>query len=183
MSRLGKLAIIVPAGVEVKINPGQVLVKGPKGEVTEKIPAVVKIDNQAGILQVSVNNPNNSEQRAMWGLARQLVANAVKGVTDGFSKTLELSGIGFKVQLEGKTLVLNLGFSHQVRYELPADIAGQVEKNTITVSGVNKQRVGQVAAEIRSLRKPEPYKGKGIKYSDEVIRRKAGKVVKSAGAK
>ena len=183
MSRLGKLAIIVPVGVEVKINPGQVLVKGPKGEVTEKIPAVVKIDNQAGMLQVSVNNPNNSEQRAMWGLVRQLVANAVKGVTDGFSKTLELSGIGFKVQLEGKTLVLNLGFSHQVRYELPADIAGQVEKNTITVSGVNKQRVGQVAAEIRSLRKPEPYKGKGIKYSDEVIRRKAGKVVKSAGAK
>ncbi|MBI5733849.1 MAG: 50S ribosomal protein L6 [Candidatus Kerfeldbacteria bacterium] len=183
MSRLGKLAIPLPAGVTVTITAGVAAVKGSKGEVAEKIPTSVKVVNEEGSLKVSVNNPDNSQQRALWGLARQLLANAVKGVSQGFSKSLELSGIGFKVQLEGQTLVLNLGFSHQVRYAVPNGVTAIVEKNTITISGANKQQVGQVAAEIRSLKKPEPYKGKGIKYSDEVIRRKAGKVVKSAGAK
>lgn len=183
MSRLGKLAINLPAGVEVKITAAVVAVKGPKGEVVEKVPSSVKVVNEGGVLKVSVGNPASSKQRALWGLARQLLANAVKGVSQGFSKSLELSGIGFKVQLEGQTLVMNLGFSHQVRYVVPAGVTAAVEKNTITISGANKQQVGQVAAEIRALKKPEPYKGKGIKYSDEVIRRKAGKVVKSAGAK
>ncbi len=183
MSRLGKLAIPLPAGVAVTITANVVAVNGPQGEVTEKIPASVKIVNEEGSLKVSVGNPGNSQQRAVWGLARQLLANAVKGVSQGFSKSLELSGIGFKVQLEGQTLVMNLGFSHPVRYTVPSGVTATVEKNTITISGANKQQVGQVAAEIRSLKKPEPYKGKGIKYSDEVIRRKAGKVVKSAGAK
>ncbi len=183
MSRLGKLAINLPTGVEVKITADVVAVKGPKGEVIEKVPSSVKVVNDEGILKVSVGNPDNSQQRALWGLVRQLLANAVKGVSQGFSKSLELSGIGFKVQLEGQTLVMNLGFSHQVRYVVPAGVTAAVEKNTITISGANKQQVGQVAAEIRALKKPEPYKGKGIKYSNEVIRRKAGKVVKSAGAK
>lgn len=180
MSRLGKLAINLPGGVEAKITPTVIAIKGPRGEIVEKIPANVKVENKAGLLQVSVINSANSQQRALWGLVRQLLANAVRGVTEGFSKSLELSGIGFRVQQEGDSLLLNLGFSHPVRYTIPKGIVAKVEKNTITISGINKQQVGQVAAEIRSLRKPEPYKGKGIKYSDEVIRRKAGKVVKAA---
>jgi len=116
----------------------------------------------------------------LWGLTRSLVNNAVIGVTEGFSKELEINGVGFKVVLQAKKLVLNVGFSHQIEYDLPEDIVAEVEKNKIKLSGIDKQLVGQVAAEIRAIKKPEPYKGKGIKYIDEQIRRKAGKVVKAA---
>lgn len=184
MSRLGKLPITVPSGVQVEITPGQIRVKGPKGEVVQSLPKAVTVAHEGSELHVTVKHPDASEDRAMWGLARQLVANAVKGVVEPFSQRLELSGIGFKVQLEGKDLVLNLGFSHPIRYAVPPELTAVIEKNNaIIITGASKQRVGQIAAEIRQLKKPEPYKGKGIKYADEVIRRKAGKVVKAAGAK
>jgi len=183
MSRLGKLPINVPSGVEIIWQNRRLTVKGPKGEVIENLPKGVSLTQEGSTIILSVKDANDREQKALWGLSRQLVANAVQGVHQGFSKSLELSGIGFRAQLEGKDLVLNLGFSHPVRFVVPEDLVVKVEKNTITVSGASKQRVGQVAAEIRSLRKPEPYKGKGIKYSGEIIRRKAGKVVKAAGAK
>lgn len=183
MSRLGKLPINVPAGVQVTIALPEVRVKGPKGEVVEHIPHGVVVSQDGSIITVKPTNLDDRTARAAWGLARQLLANAVHGVSQGYTQKLELVGIGFKVQLEGKDLVMSLGFSHPVRFNLPAGVAATVEKNTITIAGASKQQVGQVAAEIRGLKKPEPYKGKGIKYSDEVIRRKAGKVVKAAGAK
>lgn len=184
MSRLGKLHITVPAGVTVDIAPGQVRVKGPKGEVVQTLPLEVMVKQEGTELVVSVPKAELKVERARWGLARQLVANAVKGVVEPFSQRLELSGIGFKVQVEGKELVLNLGFSHPVRFPIPTGVSVTVEKNNaMIVAGASKQQVGQVAAEIRSLKKPEPYKGKGIKYADEIVRRKAGKVVKAAGAK
>lgn len=183
MSRLGKLPVQVPSGVQVSVAQGRLTVKGPKGEVSEHLPARVKVQQEGSAIIVSVPNPDDGKQRALWGLTRMLVANAVKGATEGFSRSLEISGIGFKAQMEGKDLVLSLGFSHPVRFAIPAGLVVTVEKNAITVSGASKHLVGQTAANIRSLRKPEPYKGKGIRYSDETVRRKAGKVVKSAGAK
>lgn len=184
MSRLGKLPIVIPAGVTVTPKATEVLFKGPKGEFTQPLPPHVKVNLDGGSLTVTANQPDSSSGRSLWGLTRQLLNNAVTGVASGFVKKLELSGIGFKAAVEGKDLVLNLGFSHQVHFAIPAGITIAVEKNNlVTVSGVSKQQVGQVAAEIRSLKKPEPYKGKGIKYADETIRRKAGKVVKAAGAK
>jgi len=184
MSRLGKLEITIPKGVTVTRQGTELLAKGPKGEVREHIPVLVQVKIEADNIVVSVKNPESGEQRALWGLARQLVANAVHGVSEGFVQKLELSGIGLKAQIEGKDLVMSLGFSHPVRFTIPANIVITVEKNTqITISGASKQQVGQVAAEIRAFKKPEPYKGKGIKYAGEVVRRKAGKVVKAAGAK
>lgn len=183
MSRLGKLPIAVPAGVQVTLKLPAVTVKGPKGELTELMPRGIAVQHEANVLTVTSTDTAARDSRALWGLARQLLANAVQGVAQGYQKKLELVGIGFKVQLEGKDLVMNLGFSHPVRFHVPAGISAAVEKNTVTLSGASKQQVGQAAAELRSLKAPEPYKGKGIKYVDEVIRRKAGKVVKAAGAK
>lgn len=183
MSRLGKLPIDIPTGVTVQINNHTLVAKGPKGEITQELPMAVTLKQENNQLRVMVAKPDSRKDRAVWGLARQLVYNAIKGVHQGFSKTLEISGIGYKAQLDGQNLVLNLGYSHPIKYKLPPTVSVTVDKNTITLSGVSKQLVGQVAAEIRSLRPPEPYKGKGIRYANEVIRRKAGKVVKSAGAK
>lgn len=183
MSRLGKVPITIPQGVEVKTGDGHLIAKGPKGEVKVLVPRQVTVSQEGNVINVTIANTKNSEAKAFWGLTRQLIAGAVKGVTEGFVKKLEINGVGFKVALEGKNLVFNIGFSHQVRYAVPATITATVEKNVITISGADKQQVGQVAAEIRSLKKPEPYKGKGIKYADEVIRRKAGKAAKAAGAK
>ncbi len=184
MSRLGKLPITIPSGVQVTPKETEVAFKGPKGEFVQALPPQVKVALEGTTLTVLAPASDSSEARALWGLARQLLQNAVTGVAQGFTKKLELSGIGFKAAVEGKDLVLNLGFSHPVRFAVPQGVAITVEKNNlITVTGASKQQVGQVAAEIRSLKKPEPYKGKGIKYADETIRRKAGKVVKAAGAK
>lgn len=183
MSRLGKVPITIPQGVEVKTDAGHFTAKGPKGEVKVLVPKEVKITQEDGQIKVGIGNADNTQARAYWGLTRQLIAGAVKGVTEGFVKKLEINGVGFKVALEGKNLLLNIGFSHQVRYAIPENISITVEKNQMTISGADKQKVGQTAAEIRALKKPEPYKGKGIKYVDEVIRRKAGKAVKAAGAK
>jgi large subunit ribosomal protein L6 len=184
MSRLGKLPIIIPAGVQVEIKPEMVHVKGPKGEVAQPLHPHVTVTQDGNTLHVTVRQPEVGSDKALWGLARQLVNNAVIGTSQGFVKKLEMSGIGFKAQMEGKDLVLNIGFSHPVKYIVSAGVIVAVEKNNvISVSGASRQQVGQVAAEIRSLKKPEPYKGKGIKYAGEIIRRKAGKVVKAAGAK
>ncbi|MFA4937394.1 MAG: 50S ribosomal protein L6 [Patescibacteria group bacterium] len=183
MSRLGKLLIAVPKEVQVKIEPGWVVVKGPKGEMSQVVPLQAKVELLGDQLKVSVNNPEIKKNKAYWGLTRQLLANAVAGVTDGFVKQLEIHGIGYRAQVDGKNLVLNVGYSHPVNFAISDDIAIKVEKNTITVSGVSKQLVGEIAANIRAIKPPEPYKGKGIKYSNEIVRRKAGKLAKAAGVK
>lgn len=184
MSRVGKKIIKIPSNVEVKIDGNHILVKGPKGELEREINPIVSINMEdvdgAKQVSVSVTNEENYKERAQWGTARSLISNMVIGVTDGFSKELEVNGVGYKVNMQGNTVVLNVGYSHEVRYDLPEGIEGIVEGNKITIKGRNKQVVGEVAANIRKVRKPEPYKGKGIKYIDEVIRRKAGKAQKAS---
>ena len=174
MSRIGKLPVEIPAGVTITVDGGFIKVTGPKGNLEEKLlPEVtVKIDGN----ELLVNRKSDEKlSRSQHGLMRSLIFNMVEGVTKGFEKKLEVSGVGFKLALQGSTLVLNLGFSHPVEYIAPEGITIAVDKMNISVQGISKQRVGQVAAEIRALKKPEPYKGKGIKYEGEHILRKAGK--------
>lgn len=180
MSRIGRKIIVIPNGVTLTVANTLVTVVGPKGQLVRPIPAVVKVTVADNTATVTVADPTNGDQRALWGLWRKLIANMVEGVTTGFSKKLELNGVGYRVAVQNNKVVMNLGFSHPVEYILPAGISGVAEGNTLTISGADKEQVGQVAATIRSIRKPEPYKGKGIKYSDEVIRRKAGKAAKAA---
>ncbi len=180
MSRLGKLPIEIPNGTEVKIQDDIVVVKGPKGELSQKINSLAKVevkDREEGGKEavVSVYKEKEKRSRSMWGLYRQLINNMVKGVNEGFEKKLEINGVGYRASVSGNILTLNVGYSHPVEYKLPEGINAVVEKNVITISGIDKHLVGEVAAEIRKVRKPEPYKGKGIKYIDEVIRRKVGK--------
>ena len=182
MSRIGKQPIQIPEGVTVSISDGVISIKGPKGENRFVIPPKAVIQEKDGALNVSVPKPEDVRQAAFWGLTRSLTANAVLGVTEGFEKKLEVNGVGYKIALQGKKLVLNVGFSHSVEFEIPEGIDVSVEDNIITIKGVNKQLVGETAASIRKIKKPEPYKGKGIKYSDEQIRRKVGKVVKGTEA-
>ncbi len=174
MSRIGRLPITVPAGVTVEITGNNVKVVGPKGELaytfSEKI-AVVQAENVL-TLSRTIEDPQSAE---LFGLTRTLIDNMVVGVSMGFKKELEINGIGYRAAVNGNKLVLNLGYSHPIDYIAPAGISIAVEKNIVTVSGVDKQLVGQVSAEIRGFRKPEPYKGKGVKYVTEHIRRKAGK--------
>jgi large subunit ribosomal protein L6 len=183
MSRIGKLPIPFPESVTVTIEPGRVAVKGPKGELAQTFPPAVRVAQADRVLSVSVARPDVKDERALWGLAQRLIANMVHGVTEGFTKKLEINGIGYQAAVKGNGLVLNVGYSHPVDFSLPAGITATVEKNVITIAGIDKQVVGEVAAQIRKIRPPEPYKGKGIKYADEVIRRKAGKQAKAAGAK
>lgn len=181
MSRVGKKPVTVPSGVTVEHKDSTLTVKGPKGTLMLTVHPKVSVavaDNQ---VTVDVKNQTNKKERALWGLHRALVQNLVDGVTKGFEKKLEVNGVGFKVATQGTKLVMSLGFSHPVEVEIPKDLQVTVEKNVITISGADKQKVGQFAAEVRELKKPEPYKGKGIKYIDEVIIRKAGKVVKVVG--
>lgn len=181
MSRIGRLPIPIPSGVTVVNDQQRVSVKGPKGELSLRLHDHVAAEIQDGHVVVTVHDPEAKKDRALWGLSRVLIQNMVTGVTSGFEKKLEVQGIGFRAEAAGNTLKLALGFSHPVEFPVPAGITVKTEKNVITVAGVDKQLVGEVAAEIRSLKKPEPYKGKGIRYLDEVVRRKAGKVVKAAG--
>ncbi|MFI3227618.1 MAG: 50S ribosomal protein L6 [Clostridia bacterium] len=175
MSRIGRAPITVPAGVDVKIETGLVTVKGPLGTLSEKINSDIKVELADGIIHVT-RPTDNKEHRSLHGLSRTLINNMVIGVTTGYSKVLEVNGVGYRVAKKGNALDFTLGFSHPVIVEEVPGISLTVEgTNKITVSGPNKQQVGQFAAEIRELRPPEPYKGKGIKYSDEVIRRKEGK--------
>jgi|SRR3989344_1795968 len=183
MSRIGKLPIAIPENVTVVIDGSVVRVKGPKGELSQTFPSSVTIgynDNEKQ-LEVTISHPEEKKDRAFWGLSRALAANMVQGVTEGFSKQLEINGVGYRAQIEGNKLVLSVGFSHPVVMIPPQGIDVKVEKNIISISGIDKQQVGEFAANVRKVRKPEPYKGKGIKYSDEIIRRKAGKQVKSGG--
>ena len=176
MSRIGRAPITVPAGVEISIADNNVVtVKGAKGTLTQQFNANMAIALENGV--VTVSRPNDAkENRALHGLTRTLINNMIVGVTEGFKKELDVNGVGYRVAKEGNKLVMNLGFSHQVIMEAPAGITVEVPNpNLIIVSGFDKQLVGQFAANIREKRPPEPYKGKGIKYSDEVIRRKVGK--------
>lgn len=175
MSRIGRKPIELPAGVSVQIDAGNIVVTGPKGTLSQDIPGEITISQEDNVLQV--NRPNDNKQnRAYHGLTRALVANMVQGVSGGFERKLELVGVGYRAQLQGKKLVINIGFSHPVEVEPPEGIEFEVPAVTkITVRGIDKQLVGNTAAHIRAIRKPEPYKGKGIKFENEVIRRKAGK--------
>lgn len=181
MSRLGKLPITIPQGVTVTMNQDVVTVKGPKGEIKQPLPKQVQVDLTPEQIIVKLKHPDQTANRSFWGLARQLLANAVIGVNEGFKKQLEINGVGFRASAEGKNLVLNVGFSHIVNFSIPEGITIKVEKNIITIAGFDKQQVGEIAAQVRAIKPPEPYKGKGIKYIDEVIIRKAGKLAKAAG--
>jgi len=180
MSRIGKKPIAIPAGVDVKLNGSEVTVKGPKGELKNTFNSAMNIAVEGN--EIIVTRPNDEkENRSLHGLTRTLIANMVEGVTNGYSKELEVNGVGYRVQKQGKNLVMNLGFSHQVIMEEIAGITIEVPSpNKIVISGADKQKVGQFAAEVREKRPPEPYKGKGIKYVDEYIRRKEGKAAKGA---
>ncbi len=179
MSRIGRLPIDIPAGAEVKVEANnKVTVKGPKGTLVKELPAEmdIKVENN----QVIVSRPNDLKRmKSLHGLTRTLINNMVIGVTEGYKKTLEINGVGYRGQKQGKVLTLSLGYSHPVEMEDPEGIEVTMDgQNIIIVSGIDKEKVGQYAAEIREKRKPEPYKGKGIKYQDEVIRRKVGKTGK-----
>lgn len=174
MSRVGKLPIEIPNGVTITVDPDTVTVAGPKGTLTQFTLEGISLTQENGVLTVSRGN-DEPKSRAKHGLMRALINNMVQGVTTGFSKKLEINGVGYRVAMAGAGLKLNLGFSHDVNFALPQGITAVVEQNTITISGISKQQVGQIAAEIRALKKPEPYKGKGIKYEGERIIRKSGK--------
>lgn len=179
MSRIGRLPVEVPQGVDVKIQGGFVRVKGPKGQLEHTFPAAMDITFKDG--EVLVNRPSDErEHRALHGMTRALINNMVVGVSTGFEKVLEINGVGYRAEMKGDTLVLYVGYSHPVDFDPPEGISFEVEPRglTIYVRGYNKAQVGQVAADIRKVRPPEPYKGKGIKYQDERIRRKAGKAGK-----
>jgi len=174
MSRVGKLPIGIPSGVTITVDPDTITVAGSKGTLTQFTMPDITVSQEGD--QILVSRANDEPKiRAKHGLMRALINNMVVGVSTGFSKKLEINGVGFRVALAGTDLKMQLGFSHEVVYHLPQGITAVVEQNTITITGISKQQVGQVAAEIRSLKKPEPYKGKGIKYEGERIIRKSGK--------
>ena len=179
MSKIGKKPIAIPSGVDVKINGLNASVKGPKGQLERQIPAGFNVAVSDGTLSITpldkaLSNP------VLWGLARATLNNMITGVSEGFKEVLELNGVGYKAVVKGNILELNLGFSHPINFPLPDGLTATVEKNILTLSGIDRESVGQTAAKIRMLKKPEPYKGHGIKYSDEVIRRKAGKKAATA---
>lgn len=178
MSRIGKLPVAIPAGVEVKLEDGNVItVKGPKGTLTRKL--VDDLDVKVEGSEVIVTRPSDLKRyKSLHGLTRTLIFNMVEGVTNGYSKELEINGVGYRAAKSGKKLTLTLGYSHPVEMEDPEGIETKVDGNKIIVSGIDKEKVGQFAAEIRTKRPPEPYKGKGIKYTTETIRRKVGKTGK-----
>jgi len=180
MSRIGKQPIELPSGVTCTVDGRVVTVKGPKGELQTALPPKVSVQAGTDAITIAIPDETDSRQNAFWGLGRSLIANMVQGVTEGFSKQLEVNGVGYKVSMKGSTLVLNVGYSHPVEFTSPEGVTIATEGNMITVSGINKQMVGETASQIRKVRKPEPYKGKGIKYTTETVRRKAGKVMKGS---
>ncbi|OGW58233.1 MAG: 50S ribosomal protein L6 [Nitrospirae bacterium RIFCSPLOW2_12_42_9] len=178
MSRIGKKPIEIPKGVDVNINGQNVAVKGPKGSLQKSFPSEISITKKDDVLSVTIAN-TDKETGALHGLSRTLIANMIEGVMKGFEKTLEISGVGYKAMLQGKNIVLTLGYSHQITYPLPAGIDAAIDKQTVVkLKGIDKELLGQTASNIRSLRGPEPYKGKGVKYKDERIVRKEGKTGK-----
>ena len=181
MSRIGKKPVILPSGVKAELNGSSLSVSGPKGVLQIEIHPKVKVNVAEKEITVDIADKENKKEKSLWGLTRALINNLVEGVTKGFEKKLEDNGVGFKVQVSGQKIIMSLGFSHPVEVEIPNDLSVTVDKNLITIQGSDKQKVGKFAAEVRELKKPEPYKGKGIRYIDEVVRRKAGKVVKVVG--
>lgn len=181
MSRIGKQPITIPAGVTATIDESCITVKGPKGELRQALHRQVPVVQQDGIITISIIDEADKSQRALWGLYGSLIRNMIIGVTEGYQTKLEINGVGFKAAAQGSTkLVLNVGYSHPVNFDVPAGITVAVEANIITVSGIDKQQVGEIAAQIRKVKPVEPYKGKGIKYVGEVVRRKAGKAAAKA---
>jgi large subunit ribosomal protein L6 len=183
MSRIGRRPIAIPAGVEIDLRGAHITVRGPKGELQRTLPAAMRVRVDDG--EVTVERPSEAKpHRELHGLTRTLVANMVEGVTNGYRKSLEISGVGYRAQKVGENLQLSLGYSHPVDVEAPAGISFEVETPTrLSVVGIDKELVGQVAARVRSKRKPEPYKGKGVRYVGEQVRRKAGKTGKIGGKK
>ena len=180
MSRVGKKPILIPPGVEIKTEGQRIVVKGPKGEIQREVRPEIKIEVKEGKIIFSPQQ-ETKKTNAFWGLTRALIFNMVKGVTDGYEKKLQIEGVGYRAGLEGDSLVLKLGFSHPVKVKQPEGIKFLVEKNIVSVSGIDKELVGQLAAKIRKVSPPEPYKGTGIRYFGEVVRRKAGKKAVTAG--
>ena len=180
MSKIGKREIIIPQGVEFKLSGSKVEISGPKGKLALDISPRVEVKQDAGTIKVLAKGQSR-ESKAMWGTTRSLLNSMVLGVSEGFEKKLEVVGVGYRVAADKKKVTLSLGYSHPIELPIPEGLEVKVEKNTIAVSGADKRAVGQFAAVIREQRKPEPYKGKGVKYADEVVRRKAGKVMKAAG--
>ena len=183
MSKIAKIPVLIKEGVSVSINNGLVTINGPKGSLSFSLPKGVEVKEEDKKLIVSQNKKNDEKNSALFGLARSIIFNMVEGVSDGFEKKLELSGVGYRAQAAGDTLTLSLGFSHPVVIKGAGGILFTVSENVITVSGIDKALVGDTAAKIRAIRPPEPYKGKGIKYQGERIRRKVGKAAKAVGAK
>ena len=177
MSRIGRMPVAIPAGVDVKLDGAVLTVKGPKGTLTQEFNHEMIIKVEGG--RILVERPSEEKRhKALHGLTRSLIANMVTGVTEGYKKELEINGVGYKAAVKGKVVELNLGFSHPINHELPAGVEASVEKNQIILKSADKQVIGQVAAQIRGYRPPEPYKGKGVKYAEERIIRKAGKTSK-----
>jgi large subunit ribosomal protein L6 len=180
MSRIGKQPIQIPEGVQIEVKDGEIKVKGPKGELSFEIKPEINIEIEGNQLKV-VPKTETKKTKALWGLTRSIIFNLVEGVTKGFKKQLEIRGIGYKATLDGDNLILDVGFSHPVKIKKPEGIEFSVERNIITVSGIDKQLVGEIAARIRKVRPPEPYKGKGIRYLGEKVRTKLGKKAVTAG--
>jgi large subunit ribosomal protein L6 len=181
MSRIGKQPVIIPSGIDVTIDGTMIMVKGPKGALTRTLHDHVTVTQENGAIHVTVGAPDEKGDRALWGLSRALIANMVHGVAEGYEKKLEMVGVGYKAAVAGTALTLNLGFSHPIELIVPKGLTAEVDKNTnISIQGIDKELVGNFAAKIRKYRKPEPYKGKGVRYAGEVVRRKAGKSAKSA---
>jgi len=181
MSKIGKKPISIPDNVEVKISDGFFEFKKENVDLKLKILPYLKIEIKDKEIVLNIKNEDDKLEKSLWGTERQLINNMIVGVNEGFSKKLEINGVGYRAATSGKSLTLSVGYSHPVEFKIPEGIDVSVEKNLITVSGIDKQQVGEISAQIRKIRKPEPYKGKGIKYVDEVIIRKAGKQAKSVG--
>jgi large subunit ribosomal protein L6 len=180
MSRIGRKPIAIPAGVKIALAPGRVDVQGPKGKLALPLPAGITVQEKDGAL---VASRDNDERRALHGLARALLANAVRGVTEGFKRELDVVGVGYRAEVKGKAVLFNLGYSHPIEFPIPEGIQVAMEKQThLTVSGADKQLVGQVAADMRALRPPDPYKQKGVRITGERLKKKAGKAGVKAGA-
>lgn len=179
MSRIGKQTIQIPTGVQVTFQSGILTVKGPKGTLTKAVHPLVTVNITGETMNVDVKNKEEKQERSLWGTYSSHVQNMIQGVTDGYKKSLEINGVGYRVAMQGKDLKFDVGFSHPVIFAIPEGIVASVEKNVINLVGFDKELIGQIAANVRAIKKPEPYKGKGIKYTDEIIRRKAGKTAKA----
>jgi large subunit ribosomal protein L6 len=175
MSRIGKQIIEIPQGVNIEIKDNIIFVQGPKGKLERKINELVTINKEDNHISVSIKNEENKKERSLWGTFASHIKNMIVGVTEGFTKTLEINGVGYKAANQGRDLKLEVGFSHPVIFKISENLEAKVEKNQIILFSIDKELLGATAAEIRSIRKPEPYKGKGIKYLEEIIRKKAGK--------